>query len=59
MRHRVPSVKKLAFGVGAEYGRGAMVCRTGEHFRGPWGAPPCTPWKVAVSASKSAAKLPI
>jgi lipid-binding SYLF domain-containing protein len=34
-----PSVKKLAFGVGAEYGRGAMVCRTGEHFRGPWGAP--------------------
>jgi lipid-binding SYLF domain-containing protein len=34
-----PSVKKLAFGVGAEYGRGAMVCRTGEQFRGPWGAP--------------------
>ena len=34
-----PAVKKLAFGVGAEYGRGAMVCRTGEHFRGPWGAP--------------------
>src|SRR5579863_198435 len=34
-----PSVKKLAFGVGAEYGRGAMVCRTGEHFKGPWGSP--------------------
>lgn len=34
-----PSVKKLAFGVGAEYGRGAMICRTGEKFRGPWGAP--------------------
>lgn len=34
-----PSVKKLAFGIGAEYGRGAMVCRTGEKFRGPWGAP--------------------
>ena len=34
-----PSVKKLAFGIGAEYGRGAMVCRTGEHFHGPWGAP--------------------
>jgi SH3 domain-containing YSC84-like protein 1 len=34
-----PSVKKLAFGVGADFGRGAMVCRTGEHFRGPWGAP--------------------
>jgi len=35
----IPSVKKLAFGVGASYGRGAMVCRTGEKFRGPWGAP--------------------
>jgi lipid-binding SYLF domain-containing protein len=35
----IPSVKKLAFGVGADYGRGAMVCRTGQHFRGPWGAP--------------------
>lgn len=35
----IPSVKKLAFGVGADYGRGAMVCRTGEHFRGHWGAP--------------------
>jgi lipid-binding SYLF domain-containing protein len=35
----IPSVRKLAFGVGAEYGRGAMVCRTGEHFRGAWGAP--------------------
>jgi len=35
----IPSVRKLAFGVGAEYGRGAMVCRTGEKFRGPWGAP--------------------
>jgi lipid-binding SYLF domain-containing protein len=34
-----PSVKKLAFGVGADYGRGAMVFRRGEHFRGPWGAP--------------------
>ena len=34
-----PSVKKLAFGVGADYGRGAMVCRTGDKFRGPWGAP--------------------
>ena len=35
----IPSVRKLAFGVGASYGRGAMVCRTGEHFRRPWGAP--------------------
>jgi SH3 domain-containing YSC84-like protein 1 len=34
-----PSVLKAAFVVGASYGRGAMICRTGEHFRGPWGAP--------------------
>jgi lipid-binding SYLF domain-containing protein len=35
----IPSVRKLALGIGADYGRGAMVCRTGEKFRGPWGAP--------------------
>lgn len=34
-----PSVKKAAFVVGASYGRGAMICRTGEEFRGPWSAP--------------------
>jgi SH3 domain-containing YSC84-like protein 1 len=34
-----PSVRKLAFGVGAEYGRGAMVCRAGAKFNGAWGAP--------------------
>ncbi len=34
-----PSVLKGAFVVGGSYGRGAMVCRTGEHFRGPWGSP--------------------
>ena len=34
-----PSVLKGAFIVGASYGRGAMVCRTGADFRGPWGAP--------------------
>jgi lipid-binding SYLF domain-containing protein len=34
-----PSLMKAAFVVGAEYGRGAMVCRTGEKFRGRWGAP--------------------
>ena len=34
-----PSVKKLAIGFGGSYGRGAMVCRSGEKFRGPWGAP--------------------
>jgi lipid-binding SYLF domain-containing protein len=35
----LPSVKKLAIGIGGSYGRGVMVCRTGEHFTGGWGAP--------------------
>ena len=35
----MPSVLKAAFIVGGSYGRGAMVCRTGRDFRGPWGAP--------------------
>src|SRR5712672_4662005 len=34
-----PSALKAAFIVGGSYGRGAMSCRRGEHFRGPWGAP--------------------
>jgi len=34
-----PSVLKAAFVVGASYGRGAMVCRRGEEFKGPWGSP--------------------
>src|SRR5208337_1240138 len=34
-----PSVVKAAFVFGASYGRGSMVCRTGEDFRGPWSAP--------------------
>lgn len=34
-----PDVKKFAVGVGGTYGRGAMSCRTGEDFTGPWSAP--------------------
>jgi len=34
-----PGVKKLAVGVGGSYGRGAMSCRTGDAFTGPWSAP--------------------
>jgi SH3 domain-containing YSC84-like protein 1 len=34
-----PSVLKAAFIVGGSYGRGAMSCRRGQDFRGPWGAP--------------------
>jgi SH3 domain-containing YSC84-like protein 1 len=33
------SVLKAAFIVGGSYGRGAMACRRGEDFRGPWSAP--------------------
>jgi lipid-binding SYLF domain-containing protein len=35
----LPSVKKGAFGVGGSYGRGVMLCRSGAHYGGPWGAP--------------------
>lgn len=35
----LPSVKKAAFGIGASYGRGVMICRSGEHYTGPWGPP--------------------
>jgi SH3 domain-containing YSC84-like protein 1 len=34
-----PSVKKAALGVGGSYGRGAITCRTGENYDGPWSAP--------------------
>jgi lipid-binding SYLF domain-containing protein len=34
-----PSVKKGAFVVGAEYGRGVITCRTGTNLHGPWSAP--------------------
>jgi lipid-binding SYLF domain-containing protein len=35
----IPSVKKFAIGVGGNYGRGAMTCRGGKNFTGPWGPP--------------------
>jgi SH3 domain-containing YSC84-like protein 1 len=35
----MPSVLKFALGVGGDFGRGAITCRTGEHFTGPWSAP--------------------
>lgn len=34
-----PSVKKGALGIGASYGRGAIVCRSGPKFTGRWGTP--------------------
>lgn len=35
----LPSVLKFAIGIGGSYGRGVMVCRSGEDFSGAWGAP--------------------
>jgi SH3 domain-containing YSC84-like protein 1 len=35
----LPSVKKGAFGIGGSYGRGAMSCRSGQHYTGSWTAP--------------------
>src|SRR6202163_2116319 len=34
-----PSVLKSTFKGGGSYGRGAMSCRQGDDFKGPWGAP--------------------
>ena len=35
----LPSVKKVAVGIGGTYGRGVMTCHTGKDFKGPWSAP--------------------
>lgn len=35
----LPSVVKVAIGIGGSYGRGVMTCRGGEDFRGKWGSP--------------------
>jgi lipid-binding SYLF domain-containing protein len=35
----LPSVKKGAFGIGGSYGRGVMICRSGQHYTGLWGPP--------------------
>ena len=35
----LPSVKKGAFGIGGSYGRGVMICRSGQHYTGKWGSP--------------------
>ena len=35
----LPSVVKVAVGIGGSYGRGVMSCRGGDAFDGPWGPP--------------------
>jgi SH3 domain-containing YSC84-like protein 1 len=34
-----PSVLKAAIGIGGSFGRGAMTCRTGKDYNGPWSPP--------------------
>ncbi len=52
----IPSVKKLALGVGGNYGRGAMTCRGGKAFTGPGDLRRWLRWKAAISGSKSAVR---
>ena len=35
----IPSVLKFAIGIGGDFGRGAISCRTGQQFTGHWSAP--------------------
>src|SRR6266487_3823402 len=35
----LPSVKKFAIGIGGSFGRGVMICRSGQNFTGSWAAP--------------------
>lgn len=35
----IPSMTTVALGIGGSFGHGAIVCRGGKSFRGPWGAP--------------------
>ena len=34
-----PSVRKVGVGLGVTYGRGVLICRTGNNFNGKWGPP--------------------
>src|SRR3974377_246534 len=35
----IPTELKFAIGIGGDFGRGAITCRTGDHFAGPWSSP--------------------
>ena len=35
----IPSVLKFAIGIGGDFGRGAITCRTGQNFMGHWSPP--------------------
>ena len=56
----LPSVKKGAFGIGGSFGRGVMICRSGQHYTGLSGdLLPCMRLKALTSASSWGAKPPI
>ena len=55
----LPSVKKAAFGVGASYGRGVMICRSGLTTPDRGDRRRCMRWKAPASASRSADRRPI
>ena len=54
-----PSVLKAAFIVGGSYGRGAMVCRSGEHFTGPGARPRWRRWRAEALDFNWAGRRPI
>lgn len=35
----IPSMTNVAVGIGGNFGKGAMVCRSGKAYNGAWGAP--------------------
>src|SRR5438876_12091270 len=43
----IPSVLKFAIGIGGDFGRGVITCRTGQHFTGHWSAPALVALAVA------------
>ena len=53
-----PSVKKVAVGVGGSYGRGAIVCRTGDRFDGNGARRRCSRSRAAASAFNSVDRRP-
>lgn len=50
----IPSMTKIALGIGGSYGRGAMVCRSGTAFKDHGAHQPCTHLRVAASGCSSA-----
>ena len=55
----IPSMTKIAMGIGGSYGRGAMVCRSGQGRSADRGARPrCMRSRAAASACSSARNRP-